>query len=185
MSAAGRPARGLLVGRFQPFHLGHRAVVAAIRRAHPEEELLLAIGSAQESYTPENPFSASERYEMIAAALAGARQDGCLALPLPDIDRHGVWVAHAEDLLPGFRRVHTNNPLTRHLFERAGYVVEAPAWVDRDRFEGRRVRGALAEGRGWEELVPPEVRAILVRLDAPRRLRDLVRPNPSSGAPVE
>lgn len=175
MNAPARGARGVLIGRFQPFHLGHLAVVGQIRRLHPDEELLLAIGSAQESFTPQNPFTAGERYEMIEAALAGGGPDGCRILPLPDVQRHGVWVAHTVDLLPSFRRVHTNNPLTRHLFERAGFSVESPPYVERERFEGRKIREAMVAGKGWTKLVPPEVRAILERIEGPRRLRELVR----------
>jgi nicotinamide-nucleotide adenylyltransferase len=179
MSAVPPEVRGLLVGRFQPFHNGHLAVVRAIRRAHPKEGLILAIGSAEESYTPDNPFTSRERFEMIEAALVGAGVDGWLIVPLPDVHRHGVWVAHAEELLPPFRRVYTHNPLTRHLFERDGYPVESPGWVQRSRYEGRRIRAALARDRGWRPLVPPEVVEILLRIDAPYRLRDLVHPRPA------
>jgi nicotinamide-nucleotide adenylyltransferase len=161
------------VGRFQPFHLGHLAVVAAIRTLHPEEELILAIGSSEASFTAENPFTAAERFEMITAALRGAGITGCLLIPLPDVGRHSIWVAHAEELLPPFRRVHTNNPLTRLLFERAGYTVEAPTLVDRERFEGRKIRADIAADRGWEDRVPSEVGGYLRALHAPERLRDI------------
>lgn len=173
MTGATRPARGLLVGRFQPFHRGHLGVVGAIRRGHPDEELILAIGSAQESFTPSNPFTASERFEMIHRALREAKQDGCLVVPLPDVQRHAVWVAHTEELLPPFGRVHTNNPLTAHLFGRAGYPVEAPAWIDREHLEGRTIRRAMMEATGWESAVPPAVAGFLVEIEAPRRLREL------------
>jgi nicotinamide-nucleotide adenylyltransferase len=164
-------ARGLLVGRFQPFHRGHLAVARAIRQAHPDEVLILAIGSAQSSFTRENPFTAAERFEMIAAALKASALAGCLIVPLPDVRRHSVWVAHAEELLPFFRRVHTNNPLTHRLFERAGYLVEAPAMVDRGRFEGHRIREALAGGGEWESAVTPEVAALVRAYDGAGRLR--------------
>ncbi|MGA8276399.1 MAG: adenylyltransferase/cytidyltransferase family protein, partial [Thermoplasmata archaeon] len=39
------------MGRFQPFHCGHLKVVETIRRGRPEAALILAIGSAEESYT--------------------------------------------------------------------------------------------------------------------------------------
>jgi len=181
MTGARLASRGLLIGRFQPFHRGHLAVVRAIRSAHPAEELILAIGSAQASFTRENPFTAAERYEMIHAALAAAGVDGCVIVPLPDIRRHSVWVAHAEELLPFFRRVHTNNPLTRRLFERAGYAVESPAWVERERFEGRRIRAAMAEGTEWADALPPEVVALVNEFDGPGRLRAA----PPGGSPPE
>ena len=166
--------RGLLIGRFQPFHNGHLAAVARLRRDRPDEALVLGIGSAQASFTTDNPFTAGERHEMISRALAEAELVGCLPIPVPDIDRHAMWVAYVESLLPPFRRVYTNNALTRLLFERAGYAVESPALVERDRFEGTRVRAALASGGDWRSLVPPSVGAYLEEIGAPGRVHLLM-----------
>jgi nicotinamide-nucleotide adenylyltransferase len=173
---------GLLVGRFQPFHSGHLAVVQRVRADHPTEMLLLGIGSAQVSYTMENPFTAGERFEMIERALAEAHVDGCRAVPLPDIDRHALWVAYLESQLPAFTRVYTNNPLTRLLFERAGYAVESPPLIDRARFEGTHLRAAMRSGDGWRDLVPGAVRDYLVEIRAPERLR-LLRPPENAATP--
>lgn len=165
--------RGLLIGRFQPFHRGHLAVVRAIRAERPSAPLLVGIGSAEESYTWENPFTAGERFEMIVRALEEGEVHGVEVVPVADIRRHALWVRYLEALLPPFDRIYTNNPLTRLLFERAGYDVESPALVDRRRFEGRRVRALLATGRDWKELVPPSVAKYLGVLSAPARLRTL------------
>jgi nicotinamide-nucleotide adenylyltransferase len=162
--------RGLLVGRFQPFHRGHLAVVREVRGTRPNDELILGVGSAQESYTWKNPFSGSERLEMIARALTEARVTGVLAVPIPDIQRHALWVRHVATLVPPFERVYTNNPLTRLLFEAEGFQVEAPTLVDRTRFEGEVVRARLATEREWEPLVPPAVAEYLRAIRAPARL---------------
>ncbi len=165
--------RGLLIGRFQPFHRGHLEVVREVRRARPDAPLLIGIGSAEESYTWKNPFTSGERFEMISRALAEAEVEGVEIVPIPDIRRHALWVRYLEGLLPAFDRVYTNNPLTRLLFERAGYDVERPRVVDRRRFEGVRLRERLASGRGWKELVPPAVARYLTTIDAPTRMRVL------------
>ena len=146
-----------------------------IRGAHPADELILGIGSAQESYTWKNPFTAGERLEMVARVLREARLDGVLAIPLPDIQRHALWVRYVESILPPFERVYTNNPLTRLLFEQARYRVESPKLVDRARYEGETVRACLARNRGWAPLVPPAVARYLVELGAPARLALLRR----------
>ncbi|HYK92710.1 MAG TPA: nicotinamide-nucleotide adenylyltransferase [Thermoplasmata archaeon] len=166
--------RGLLVGRFQPFHRGHLAVVSAIRSSRPHAPLLLGIGSAQESYTAENPFTAGERTEMVERALREARIDGCHAVPVVDIQRHALWVAHLESLLPPFDRIYTNNPLTRLLFERAGYTVESPALVDRGRMEGAQIRARMARGEEWRDRVPPAVATYLDEIHGPDRVRMLL-----------
>jgi nicotinamide-nucleotide adenylyltransferase len=167
--------RGLLIGRFQPFHRGHQAVVQALRRARPEETLVLGIGSAQESFTWKNPFTAAERYEMLERALVSDQVTGWISLPVPDIQRHALWVSYLESLLPPFQRVYTNNPLTQLLFERADYVVENPTLVDRSTLEGAYVRARLAEGADWSSLVAPPVAAYLREIHAPERLQLLAK----------
>jgi nicotinamide-nucleotide adenylyltransferase len=161
----------VLIGRFQPFHRGHLTVVKAIRAARPDDPLLLGIGSAEESYTWKNPFTAGERFEMIVRAVDEAEVDNVEVVPVVDIRRHSLWVRHLESLLPPFDRVYTNNPLTELLFARAGYDVQRPLLIDRRRFEGARVRERLASGRGWKPLVPPAVARYLETIGAPARLR--------------
>ena len=163
--------RGLLVGRFQPFHLGHLGVVRVIRAQRPDAPLVLGIGSAEESYTWKNPFTAGERFDMAVRALAEARLNGVEVVPVADIQRHALWVRYLESLLPPFDRVYTNNPLTRHLFERAGYDVVRPRLIARRRFEGANVRERLAAGQGWKELVPPSVGRYLATIGGPARLK--------------
>jgi nicotinamide-nucleotide adenylyltransferase len=164
--------RGLLVGRFQPFHLGHLAVVRHVQKQHAEDTLVLAIGSAEASYTAENPFTAAERQEMIDRALAARRISGWVAVPVPDIHRHALWVAHVTELVPPFERVYTNNPLTRALFERAGYAVESTPLFDRERYEGRTIRAQIRAGEPeWKKSVPPVVAEYLEGLKAVDRLQ--------------
>ncbi len=170
--------RGLLVGRFQPFHLGHLGLVTEIQRAHPGTGLLVVIGTAEESYTWTNPFTAGERIEMAERALREADIPGTQVLPLPDIRRHAQWVAYVESMVPAFDRIYTNNPLTRLLFEEAGYEVEGTRLLHRQKFEGAHIRACLAADQGWRPLVPPSVADYLSELGAPARLAML---RPSSG----
>ncbi len=131
----------------------------------------MAIGSAQESYTWKNPFTAAERYEMLERALRADRLEGWIAVPLPDIDRHAQWVSYLESVLPPFERVYTNNPLTQLLFEREGYAVENPTLIDREHLEGARIRALLAEGGDWSSSVAPSVAEYLMEIQASARLR--------------
>ena len=173
---------GLLVGRFQPFHRGHLAVVSALRRAHPEDVLLLAIGSAQESFTAENPFTAGERVEMIQRALSEAHLERCLPIPVPDIHQHAQWVAYLRGLLPPFDVVYTNNPLTRLLFERERIRVESPPLVDREQYQGAVVRRQLVRRQPWQELVPPAVARYLEEIGAVERMKRIAERDADSSS---
>lgn len=110
---------------------------------------------------------------MIARALAAAQVGGWSAVPLADIHRHALWVAHLQSLLPPFQRVYTNNPLTRQLFEEARFAVESPPLIERGRLEGAQIRTLLANDGAWAERVPPTVAAYLAEIHAPARLRAL------------
>jgi nicotinamide-nucleotide adenylyltransferase len=133
--------------------------------------ILLGIGSAQLSHTRENPFTAGERMEMALRAVEEAGLDRVIPVPLLDIDRHGLWVRYLENLLPPFQRVYTNNPLTRLLFEEAQYEVVSPSWQERELLEGTAIRHEMVTGTAWEARVPRAVRAYLLQIHAPERLR--------------
>jgi nicotinamide-nucleotide adenylyltransferase len=53
--------RGLVIGRFQPFHNGHLELIKQIMNEC--EELVVVIGSAQFNYLAKDPFTAGERID--------------------------------------------------------------------------------------------------------------------------
>jgi len=84
--------RGVYPGRFQPFHWGHVGVVRwALEKV---DELVIVIGTAQESHTVANPFTAGERVVMVKEALKDAEIDlsKIYIIPIPDILMNVVWV---------------------------------------------------------------------------------------------
>jgi nicotinamide-nucleotide adenylyltransferase len=168
--------RGLFIGRFQPFHLGH---LEAIRRlAQQHDELILGIGSANVSHTATNPFTAGERLEMIRGALKDAQISHVLPVPIPDVGRNAVWVAHVRSLVPRFRVAHTNNPLPARLFREAGYEVAPVPFVQREQFEATRIREEIAKGGDhWRTLVPAAVARVILEVDGARRIAELLRPD--------
>ncbi|TRO53847.1 hypothetical protein E2P63_01960 [Candidatus Bathyarchaeota archaeon] len=88
--------RGLYVGRFQPFHLGHlEAIKDVLKEA---EELVIVIGSAQYSHNINNPFTAGERLVMIRRTLLEADIDysRLWVVPVPDVHLHMLWVSALE-----------------------------------------------------------------------------------------
>ena len=54
---------GMIIGRFQPFHLGHSIILE--KALDQCDKVVVVIGSAQESRTPINPLSAAEREQLI------------------------------------------------------------------------------------------------------------------------
>ena len=54
---------GMFIGRFQPFHRGHKAIIDCMLAQC--EQVLIVVGSSQEKGTAKNPFPAWERMDMI------------------------------------------------------------------------------------------------------------------------
>src|SRR3989304_2190105 len=102
--------RGLFVGRFQPFHLGH---LGAIKDVLGEvDEIVIVIGSAQYSHTVNNPFTAGERLVMVSRALeeAGINFSRVWIVPVPDVHLHMMWVSSVEGYTPKFDVAYSNEP---------------------------------------------------------------------------
>jgi nicotinamide-nucleotide adenylyltransferase len=167
--------RGLYVGRFQPFHLGH---LYAIKEALKEiEELVIVIGSAQYSHNSNNPFTAGERLVMIRQALqeAGIDSSRVWIVPVPDVHLHMLWVAALEGYTPRFNVVYSNEPLTRRLFTEAGYKVKGIRFFERKLYTSTLVREKMLKDESWTTLVPKSVADFITEIDGVNRLRDLNR----------
>lgn len=163
--------RALTLGRFQPFHNGHLEVVKEIVEEH--EYLVIGIGSAQDSHSIENPFTAGERYQMIANTLDRQGIRDYYIVPIMDVNRYAIWVAHVESLTPPFDVVFTHNPLTKRLFQERNYEVEAPRLYDRETISGEEIRRRIIDNESWHDLVPNEVVRIITDIKGVERIRDL------------
>ncbi|MEM0367351.1 MAG: nicotinamide-nucleotide adenylyltransferase [Candidatus Nitrosocaldus sp.] len=164
--------KGLLIGRFQPFHLGHlSAVEHALRMV---DMLWLVIGSADKSHEPRNPFTAGERLEMIKYALDAHGIDAKRwhAVPVYDANIHYLWVAQVNMLVPRYDVVFTNDTFSRMLFEEyARKEVRAVPLLNRVEFSGTEVRRRIANEEDWKALVPEEVARVIDEIDGVRRVR--------------
>ena len=167
--------RGLYVGRFQPFHLGH---LDAIKHALKEvDELVIVIGSAQYSHNANNPFTAGERLVMVRQALleAGVDDSTFWIVPVPDVHLHMLWVSAVEGYTPKFNAVYSNEPLTKRLFMEAGYEVKTIPLFERKVYTSTVVREKMVKDDSWTELVPKSIAVFILEIDGVNRLRDLAR----------
>lgn len=160
--------RILVLGRFQPPHIGHVNVIEAASK--DADEVIVVVGSAQASYTTKNPFTAGERIEMLQAALGARGVKNALLIPIFDLNRHAEWVAYVESLVPPFDEVVSNNPLTHELFEARGYKVRSSPWHRRKELSGTKVREKMEAGTDLGKFVDPPVLKIIKRLRAQKRM---------------
>jgi bifunctional NMN adenylyltransferase/nudix hydrolase len=120
----------VFIGRFQPLHNGHMAVMrAALAQA---ERLVVLVGSSNLARSPRNPFTYAERRATIEAAAAelGVGPERVIVRPLPDVaynDR--AWIAGVQrtvaDALPAGARI----ALVGHAKDGTSYYLKLfPEW---------------------------------------------------------
>ncbi len=164
--------RGLFVGRFQPPHWGHIEVIRWCMRH--VDELIIVIGSAQESHTIKNPFTAGERIEMLRLALrdSGIDVSHVYLVPVQDIAMNFVWPRYIELLVPRFQVVFSRNPLVVRLFNEYGYRIIEPPSFSRDEYSATHVRNLMLSGNDeWRRLVPPSVASYIDSIKGVERIQ--------------
>jgi nicotinamide-nucleotide adenylyltransferase len=160
--------RGFYIGRFQPYHEGHHHMVAEI--AEEVDELVLGIGSAGDSHTERNPFTAGERIMMVTKSLVDV-DIVTYAVPIEDLDRNSVWVSHVQSMCPTFDVAYSNNPLVIQLFHEAGVEVRRSPMFRREVLEGTDIRDKMIADEGWRKLVPDAVVEVVEEIDGIERLQ--------------
>ena len=162
---------GLLIGRFQPFHLGHLdAVLFGLSRT---ENLFVGIGSSNKSNERKNPFSAEERTEMIISSIESSMIDRLKIFDIPDVDNHEKWTFEIDQIVPKYDVVFTNDEFTKTLFEKRKINVVSVVLKDREKFSGTNVRQLITDDKNWQDLVPRGARKVLDKINAIERLKNL------------
>lgn len=164
--------RGLYLGRFQPYHLGHHQVLSKISKE--VDEIIIGIGSAQKSHEIENPFTAGERVLMVSSALEefGIKH---YVIPIEDIQRNSLWVSHVKSMVPPFEIAYTNNPLVIELLSEAGIEVKQSPLFKRNNYSGTEIRRRMLKGEKWEQFVPEKVVEIIREIDGVKRLKTVAK----------
>jgi nicotinamide-nucleotide adenylyltransferase len=176
-------ARGMVHGRFQPFHLGHleylrgaaeRCEELFVGITNPDPERIRPEASDPLRHLPEsNPFTYVERLLMVKAAAQDAGIDLARlhVIPFP-VNEPELWRAYVPDDVVQFLRLFSDWGGTKlERLRDAGYEVVVLDEGAAKEISGADVRAALREGADWEALVPPGVAEVLKRLE--RRVRVL------------
>ncbi len=162
----------LFIGRFQPFHRGHLSVVTDALGEY--DKVIIAIGSADKSRTPENPFTVGERHAMVKASLVElgyTPEKNFVVVPVTDIDDDTKWCKHAMGICPKFDVVISGNEKVVELFVKAKQKVVAPKL--KYKISATRVRKAIEEGEDLEKYLHLAVVAFLQKIGATRKLVDI------------
>ncbi len=162
---------GLLIGRFQPFHLGHlEAIKFALSKV---EHLHVGIGSSNKSHEKRNPYTADERKSMILSSIDDDTSKNVSIHYIPDVDDHSKWTHLVDELIPEYDVVFSNDNFTHELYGKRGKSIISVDLKSRNDLSGTNIRNLILTDQTWKEFVPSGTIDVLSQIDGKKRLEDL------------
>ena len=166
--------RGMIHGRFQPFHLGHLEYLrgAAARSdevwvglTNPDPTRIKPEPADPLRHLPEsNPYTYAERLLMVKET---ARDEGIdvHVIPFP-VNEPELWPAYVPEGITQYLRLFSEWGGEKHdRLRAAGYEVVILDQGAQKELSGADVRAALREGGDWRALVPPGVARVIDSLE--------------------
>jgi nicotinamide-nucleotide adenylyltransferase len=174
--------RGLMMGRFQPFHLGHLDLVRQILKEC--DEVIIVITSSQFNYLEKDPFTAGERIEMIHNTLKESEVDltRCIILAIENQFNIATWLSYLKSMLPHFDKVYSGNDYVKMLLADSKIEVVTPVFLDREQYNATKIRAMIISDKNWEQFVPSTVSEFIKKINGKNRL-DII--NKSDTKPTE
>ena len=163
--------RALFIGRFQPFHKAHLVDVKKILKEC--DEIVIAIGSSQEKYTLENPFSYSERKRMIELALKNNKIKKYKIYSVPDLYNDKKWVGYIRKNLPSYEFVYSGNPWTLRCFKKHDSKVKKINLIKG--VSSTAIRNMMIKNKNWKKMVPKEIAEYIKKIDGVKRIKRIVK----------
>ena len=162
--------RGLMMGRFQPFHLGHLDLVKQILTEC--DEVIILVTSSQFNYLEKDPFTAGERIEMIHNSIKESDIDltRCIILAIENQFNIATWFAYLRSMLPQFDRVYSGNEYVKMLLADSNIEVIKPEFLDRNQYNATKIRSLVISGGNWEQFVPNAIQEFIKKIKGKNRL---------------
>ncbi len=162
---------GLLIGRFQPFHLGHlKALQFALSKV---DKLWVGLGSSNKPVQKNNPFTAEQRKEMILSSIDDSMKEKISIYFIPDLDNHMKWIEKIDTIVPKFDIIFSNDNLTKHLYSKRNIQVLSIPFLNRESLSGTNIRDLIISDQKWENLVPDGTRNFLKNTGTKEHLKNL------------
>lgn len=158
------PHTAVLIGRFQPFHYGHLALLQQALQA--AQQVVVVLGSAYQARSPKNPFTWQERAALITESLSPQDAARVHCVPVRDYYDEPRWVqavtAAVHSQVPAGARV----ALVGHFKDTSSsYLARFPNWEllslpRQGDFDGTPIRDifwnlqGLSDAALWAQLPP-------------------------------
>jgi len=164
-----------MMGRFQPFHLGHLELVKQI--LDECDQVIIALTGSQFNYIEKDPFTSGERIEMIHQSLKENNIDlgNCYIVAIENQFNVATWASYLKSSLPHFDKVYSGNDYVVMLLDDSGYTVVSPKFLDRKQFSATKIRQMIANDGEWEQLVTSSVAEIIKKINGVSRIKTIFK----------
>lgn len=117
----------VVIGRFQPWHNGHAALLRQALTCAPK--VAIVIGSAHRARSAKNPFTFDERVAMISASLPEAACACVSFIPVRDYFDDERWSAHVQQAVEALVDEGAEIALVGHFKDDSSYYLNHfPQW---------------------------------------------------------
>lgn len=153
----------LLIGRFQPFHLGHLYLLK--KTLSIANKVIVGIGSAS-IFDENNPLSFETRKQIVKAVFYKEKVEEKLLgiVPLEDYFDDDIWLKNVKKQVGRFDIIVSNNNWTNSIMIKAGFKVKRFPYYKRNLYEGWRIRKLIRKNKNqpsqkfqrlrWQDRIP-------------------------------
>lgn len=145
--------KGIVIGRFQPFHKGHKFLIE--KALEHCEKIILGIGNAQ-GKGEDNPYDWKFRKKVLEKFVRAEKIEDRVSLIIPLVNNPSddIWLKNLLEKTGPIDIVIGNNEWVNGIFENAMIPAIRPGHYDRERLEGTKIRKLMKEGQEWEDRIP-------------------------------
>lgn len=144
---------GLVIGRFQPFHLGHKYLID--KALELCDKIIIGIGSSNITDS-KNPFNLKARANFLNEFISHTKIENRIEkiITIEDVPDDDEWL---ELILKKTGPVDVeigDNEWSNGIFEKAGTPVVRVGYYKRNILEGTKIRRSMKLGKAWKNRVP-------------------------------
>jgi len=152
--------RGLVVGRFQPFHLGHIHLIK--KSLQLCEKLIIGIGSSNVS-DQNNIFTYEERKTMIDLFVLEERLKKRIIkiVPIPDVPDDNEWFRIVCERAGKVDVFFGNNEWVNDIFKSSGIPTHTISYLDRANLNGKKIRELMKNNKKWDDRVANYIQKVI------------------------
>ena len=155
-------------GRFNPPHKGHLKIINKILKE--SDQLIIAIGSAQEKNTKRNPFSGLERKKLMGAYLTenNISSDCAKVIVINDGKSFASSVKNLFDKCRSFDILYTDKDSIIVIAENK---VKIERIIRTGLVSSTKIRDAIANDKKWEHLTGVSVARLIKNMKGVERIK--------------